>query len=336
MEISERHVRIEITCICPIGFEVSNSDESTCNCVCNQVLQPYDKTECDVTTETIIRKDNFWITYININKSSGYIVYPHCLFDYCHSPGKQVRVNLNIPNGSDSQCTSNHSGALCGTCIAGLSVSLGSSHCLLCPSYWPGLLVTIVIVFILSGIGLVALLLVLNLTVAVGTLNAIILYANIVAANKSAFFSMLDVSFASVFISWLNFDLGINVCFFDGMDTYIKTWIQIAFPAYIIFLVAMIIKLSHYFGAFGRLIGKKDPVATLATLILLSYAKLLQTIITTFSTATLKYPDGSKISVWLPDATVRYLTDKHAILFITSILILLVGLVYTLLLFSWQ
>ena len=94
----------------------------------------------------------------------------------------------------------------------------------------------------------------------------------------------------------------------------------LAFPAFITFLVAMIIKLSYHFSIFGRLIGKKDPVATLATLILLSYTKLLQTIITAFSSATLGYPDGSKKSVWLPDATVWYLTSKHAALFTTPFL----------------
>ena len=197
-------------------------------------------------------------------------------------------------------------------------------------------MVTIIIVFILSGIGLMALLLVLNLTVAVGTLNAIIFYANIMAANKSALFSKSGVNFASMFTSWLNFDLGFDTCFYDGMDIFVKTWLQLAFPAYIIFLVAVIIRLSHHFDVFGRLIGRKDPVATLATLILLSYTKFLQTIITAFSSATLNYPDGTKKSVWLPDATVGYLTSKHAVLFITAILILLLGLGYTLLLFAWQ
>ena len=117
---------------------------------------------------------------------------------------------------------------------------------------------------------------------------------------------------------------------------YVKTWLQLAFPAFIIFLVAVIIKLSYHFSVFGRLIGKKDPVATLATLILLSYTKLLQIIITAFSSAYLNYPDGSKKMVWLPDATIGYLTSKHAVLFITAILVLLVGFAYTILLFSWQ
>ena len=92
-------------------------------------------------------------------------------------------------------------------------MSLGSSRCLQCPTYWPGLFVLIVIVFTLSGIGLVVLLLVLNLTVAIGTLNAVIFYANIMTVTKRTFFSSSEVSFTSVFISWLNFDLGVDTCF---------------------------------------------------------------------------------------------------------------------------
>ena len=335
--ISEHSVMIKInTCNCPIGFEISNDIEESCDCTCANVLQSYVRTQCDLNTQSIIRKDSFWISYFNDSNSSGYVIHPHCPYDYCHTPEKNVSINLNVPNGADTQCASHRSGTLCGRCESGYSVSLGSSACLRCPPCWPALLVTIVIVFILSGIGLVALLMVLNLTVAIGTLNAIIFYANIVAANKSALFSTSEVSFASVFISWLNFDLGFNTCFFKGMDTYIKTWFQLAFPAYIIILVAVTIRLSYHFKSFGNLIGMKDPVATLATLILLSYAKLLQTIITAFSSAILDYPNNSKVSVWLPDATVGYLTFKHAVLFIAAILILLAGLVYTILLFSWQ
>ena len=194
---------------------------------------------------------------------------------------------------------------------------------------------TIAVAFVISGVALVAFLLVFNLTVAIGTLNAVIFYANVVAASRSALFP-LGASFASVFVSFLNFDLGFDTCFFDGMDMYVKTWLQLAFPAYIIVLVALIIKLSYHYSCFGRLIGKKDPVATLATLILLSYAKLLQTIITSFSSATLSYPDGSMKTIWLPDATIGYFTVKHAVLFCTAILILLLGLAYTFLLFAWQ
>ena len=77
-------------------------------------------------------------------------------------------------------------------------------------------------------------------------------------------------------------------------------------------------------------------MAVLTTLILLSYAKLLHTIIAALSFATLEYPNGSRRTLWLPDATVGYLSGKHIALFIAAVFILLLGVVYTALLFSWQ
>ena len=334
--ITEQRVMIEIICSCPIGFQVHNNDQTSCDCICDKVLQPYDKTDCDKQSQSIIRKDNFWINYINSSNSTGYVIYPNCPYDYCHTPEESIAINLNNPEGYEAQCTSHRSGTLCGSCKQNFSVSLGSSSCLPCPTYWPGITVIIITAFMLSGICLVALLLVLNVTVATGTLNAIIFYANIMAANKSAMLSSSKLKFASIFISWLNFDIGFDTCFFDGMDMYVKTWLQLAFPLYIIFLVIVIIKLSYHCDAFGRLIGRRDPVAMLATLVLLSYTKLLQTIITAFSSAILVYPDSSKKYVWLPDATVEYLTGKHAALFFVALLILLAGFLYTLLLLSWQ
>lgn len=57
------------------------------------------------------------------------------------------------------------------------SLSLGSSHCIQCSNKWPVICAILIVVFLLAGIALVTILLVLNLTVAVGTLNGIIFYA---------------------------------------------------------------------------------------------------------------------------------------------------------------
>ena len=151
---------------------------------------------------------------------------------------------------------------------------------------------------------------VLNLTVAVGTLNGLIFYANIIGANDSIFFtgpSSLTMFFY-IFISWINLEVGFDTCFFEGMDTYWKTWLQLAFPSYVIFLVVMVIIVSEHSIRFSHLIAKKNPVATLATLILLSYTTFLRNTITILSFAILDYPDGSSKMVWLPDATVEYLS----------------------------
>ena len=196
------------------------------------------------------------------------------------------------------------------------------------------LLPLIIFSSLLAGIVVVASLLILHLTVAMGTINGIIFYANIVAANRDKFFP--STSYITVFESWLNLELGIDTCFFDGMDFYWKTWIQLAFPAYILLLVILVIIISEHSLKFAEIVVKGNPLATLNTLILLSYVKFLCTIILAFSFATLDYPDSSHHVVWWPDATVGYFSRKHALLWVVAALILVAGMFYTVILFSWQ
>ena len=321
-----------LPCVCPNGFQQDQKEESRCKCECDKALLPY-ISNCDPQTQELFRESNVWISFV-----SGYLLQPYCPMDYCHPPNKRVSVNLNIDNGSDSQCALKRSGLLCGTCRDGLSLSLGSSLCIACPLYWPVICIVLLVAALLGGIALVALILYLNLTVAVGSINGIIFYANIVGANKSTFFpiNISNMKFLLTFTSWLNLEIGIDTCFFEGMDTYWKMWLQLAFPTYVIVLVVAVIMISSRSVWFSQIIGRKNPVATLATLILLSYTTFLKTIIETLSYSTLKYPDGSHQTIWLPDATVPYLTGKHAVLFVVAILILIAGAVYTSLLISWQ
>ena len=241
-----------------------------------------------------------------------------------------------MEGGSDVQCNFNRSGALCGMCRSGFSLSLGSSHCVQCSAQWPLLFVAILTAAFLAGVALAAILLFLNLTVATGVLNGIIFYANVIHANSSTFFPFVERNYITVFIAWLNLELGIDTCLFEGMDTYWKTLLQLAFPTYVICLVVIVILISEFSTKFARLIGRKDPVATLATFILLSYTRFLQTITVALSFSILDYPNGSRKVVWLPDGTVSYLRGKHILLFFIAMLILLVGIAYTTLLFSWQ
>ena len=335
-ELSQRNLDIQfLNCTCSVGFQPSNS-ESRCECTCDPKLSSH-ITDCNSTTGFITKEGtNSWINYTNGTDPPGYVIHPNCPFDYCKPQTLSVSINLNLPNGADAQCAYNRTGTLCGACQQNLSLSLGSSRCLPCPGHWPAVFVTILLAAIIAGILLVTALLALNMTVAVGLINGFIFYANIVSANSAVFFPSSEPSFPTVFVAWLNLDLGIDVCFIDGLDTYTKTWLQLAFPLYIISLVVIVIIVSEYSPRFAALIGKKDPIATLATLILLSYAKLLSITITALSSATMDYPDGSREMVWLPDANVKYFLGKHAALVIVALLIILVGVPYTLLLLLWQ
>ena len=332
---SEARVTLEFFCpLCLVGFQLEET-RGRCQCVCDPQLYPY-FTNC--SNNTLIRDDNVWISSLSTNQSFNkyqYLIHPHCPFDYCHPPSSRVKINLNIINGADAQCANNRAGLLCGVCQQSYSLSLGSSHCLGCSTQQLAILIAITIAAILAGIFLVALLLVLNLTVAIGTLNGIILYANIVFASNSVLLPSTDQYSIYSFIAWLNLEIGFDTCFYVGMDAYSKTLLQLAFPGYVFFLVFLVIIISTYSMNFSRLIGKRNPVATLATLISLSYAKFLQINVASLSFASLRYPNGL-VYVWLVDASVSYLRGKHIVLFIIALFILATGVCFTALLLFWQ
>ena len=312
---------------CPIGF-----NDSGLRCECDPILYPEYISNCSIDRETVQRKDNVWFAYVNTTDHRGYILHKHCPFDYCHPPTKNISVNLNIDNGANELCAFNRSGKLCGSCEDGLSLSLGSSRCRPCSNDWLALLIG----FAIAGVALVTFLLKLNFTVAVGTFHGLIFYANIFAANRAIFFPHDDTKLLTVFIAWLNLDFGFETCFYDGMDGYVKTWLQLAFPLYVISLVVAIIIISDYSTKFATLFTGKNPIAIMATLFLLSYTKLLRTIIASLSSTTLQYSNGSHEVVWLVDANIPYLSGKHIPLFITALVIVIVGITYTFILFSWQ
>ena len=337
--LSTTNVQIEfIECTCPVGFEPisNNPNASRCECDCNSELRPH-ITECNITTSSIMRMNtNSWITYINDTDPPGYVIHPTCPSDYCQPPTESVSINFNHPDAADVQCAYSRIGVLCGACQENLSLSLGSSRCVPCHSHWPAVFVIILIAAIVAGILLVTAILVLNITVTVGLIDGFIFYANIVATGSAVFFPSSEHSFPTIFIAWLNLDIGIDVCFISSLDMYTKTWLQLAFPVYIIILVIIVIVGSDWSSKFATLIGKKDPIATLATLILLSYAKLVSVTITALSFTTLEYPDGSLDYVWLADGNVKYFKGKHVPLALAALLIVVIGLPYTILLLFWQ
>ena len=73
----------------------------------------------------------------------------------------------------------------------------------------------------------------------------------------------------------------------------------------------------------SRLIGE-NAVSVLATLFLLSYTKLLLTVISVFSYITLSLDNGKRSHpLWVPDANIKYLSGKHIPLFIVGVLMIL-------------
>lgn len=227
--LSQRKVLIKfLPCNCTTGFQIKQSERTNCVCECDSKLNSY-ISSCDCETKTMIKRGNFWITYIqNIPTDfSDYVIFPHCPLDYCKDHSENVNITLNTEDGINEQCAWFRKGLLCGSCQSNVTLSIGSSRCIVCPDYWPANFIIILICSVLAGIILVALILLLNLTVAIGTLNGIVFYANIINANIRTFFPSSKPTFFSVFISWLNLDIGLDICLFPGMDAYFKTWLQL-------------------------------------------------------------------------------------------------------------
>ena len=197
------------------------------------------------------------------------------------------------------------------------SLTFGDVQCSDCSKTNPAVTFGLLLLFAFVGIILVVLLILLKMTVASGTLNGLVFYANIVDANRDIFIP--QDGWLRVFISWLNLDFGFSTCFYSGMDMYGYTWLQFLFPFYIWMLIVILIIISRRSAWVTKRVGS-NPVAVLATLILLSYAKLLRTVITVFYFATLQLPHGQTSTVWLYDGNVPYLRGKHLALFIFALL----------------
>ena len=296
---------------CPIGFT-----EIKGQCQCEQFLDT-SNVQCNLsaTPFNFMRSDNSWFGYINNTQCITGTT--NCPFDYCNR--SNVSFDIMAP---DRQCVANRSGILCGQCQSHLSIMLGSNHCGTCSNWYLFLLP----VFAIAGIVLVAVLMILNLSVSVGTINGLLFYANMVKFNEGFFFPNASIPVVSQFISWLNLDLGIEVCLFDGLDGYWNTWLQFVFPAYLFLLMGGIIMGCRYSVWLCRLCGS-HAVPALATLFLMSYTKILLTVTNVLSMTQLPCND-SILTVWSVDGNIEYGSGKHLTLVVVSCGVLIVGLAY--------
>ena len=298
---------------CPLGFILTTVNGSFCDCT--NTLKQVGVT-CDISKNAIFLPGGIWIGYVNNSvEGSGVVAHPHCPFDFC----KANRNNMSLSD-VDQQCNYNRSGLLCGMCKNGQSLALGSSQCMKCSDMF----IILLIAFGCAGVVLVFLLFTCNLTVSEGTVNGLIFYANILWVNKSIFFPPgTSANVLTVFLAWLNLDLGIPVCLYEGMDAYTRTWLQFAFPVYIWALVGLIVLLSRRFTWITKLIGT-NAVKVLATLFLLSFTKLQRTVIAILSFTYITLPNGSRKYVWLYDGNVDYGEGKHIPLLVVAVAVLII------------
>ena len=326
---------INTTCIvevplmpCPAG-SIFNSIQGCNSTIPNSSLQLQKE-----KPHFILTNIHSWIqlNYDNTKPNSPISVYykDFCPLDYC-----QEKTSLLLAKDCSNQypmCQNSRAKLFCGACAENFSAMLGSSSCKKCKNN-----LILLLPFALAGIVLVVFLTVLNLNISKGTLSGLIFYANIIESNYSSLIPNTQqssyLSFLKVFIGWLNLDLAIPVCFYNGMDAYAEAWLEFAFPIYISILSLLIIVLSEKYAHVATLAGK-NSTKVLATLVLLSYTRFLRTIIFNFSYIQYTIIGGESHSavLWLIDPNISYWELKHTILFTFSLLFALVCFPFTLIL----
>ena len=312
----ETSLFVSILSYCPLGFNISQ-DSSELLCKCHSALEARHIT-CFLNNLSFSLPALYWIGASSDNTSLLFSDY--CMPGYCRDAYKSTEVLLSkLPQ----QCLYGRVGTLCGECAEEKSVMLGSSNCMNCPNY--GLL--LVVVFLVAGPFVIVLICFLNWTVSARSSNGFLLYINIISINSDLL--LRSNSFFVVVISWLNFQVGIEMCLFDGMDEFVKTIIGFAFPLYLLSLVAVIVLVSKCINMhrINKLIGPRiTPV--LATLIILTYTSLSDSVLRSLSYARLYSTDGECPPVWLLDGSLEYFrSTKHLILACIALTVLFVLLI---------
>ena len=322
---------------CPLGFLYDSG-----TCVCAKALES-NVVNCYVSNNTVAKKPNAWIGFDF--ESNCMYSRKYCPFNYCF----RHKVWFNVSNGSDDQCQYDRAGILCGDCKEGLSLILGSNKCENCTVDVQDLNVPLIVLgCFFSGLCLIFFLTVLNITVSAGTMNGLIFFANVVKLYEPLFFPDGSTYFKYP-IAWLNLELGIDACFYAGMESCGKMWLQFLFPFYLLGTLLVIVLLSsadqsHMLAralpsrvneAISKMSLKvvtlmgSNAVPVLATLCLLLYTKVLRTIVLILYKVPLDCCDAnnsdcSSSSRWYVNGTIEYLGGCHLPLVVFSVVVLFV------------
>ena len=310
---------------CPWGFQLSL--EGVCDCIDLIKEQGHD---CNLEELTIIKKPEIisWIgcqvvTNGKLCIDKEFLTSRNCgRFEYCnYSVVKFKRETI------DSQCAQGRTGVLCGECKRNLSLMLGTSRCKPCSNKYVGLIV----VYLVAGILLIFILTAFNITVTKGTLYGLIFYANFIHANQVSLFPHFsNWNISRILIAWLNLDLGIEVCFYNGLDAYQKTWLQFGYICYICSLQVIVIILCRRSVFFTRIFGR-NVTKVLSTLIVICFAKALQTISDVLEFTILHNASHPRyIIVMSVTGNIKYLSRKHIPLLITAIMLCILLLFFSL------
>ena len=250
-----------------------------------------------------------WLGY----SPTGGFTKTSCILDYCKVGTKNISDGDNI----DSQCEPeyNRVGLLCASCKSNMSVVFGGNACRPCSSAY----LASIIMYGVLGIVLVLAISFLGFSISEGYLNSLLFYCNVTSFYLSFFAPNWPIAF--LLIKFLNLSLGFELCFYDGMDTLAKVGIQLLFPAYLFFIMLVIIILAK---CSSKIINAGFSAAkTFSTLLLLCYTSVGETCILIVAVKTINGTNGTYYG-WHNDPTIQYGQGFHGLLVFVAVVLILV------------
>ena len=313
-------------CECPLGYTLSNgvcqcndfvkSLPYNFNCSIDHVPLKFDH-YCDNCTCTSFK------AMIACTVQYGWMGYDHTKLIYTvHCPIGFCELLKSVDLfHQDGQCAGNRRGQVCSECKPGYSAVFGTKHCMKCSNMW---LLTILLYAIL-GILLVLFLYITHFTIDQGTVVGIVLFANLAMFVLSQLYDRSSTfGLVETFISMLNFDIGVSLCFYDGMTDVVKTALQFAFPIYVWGIVILVIVISNR-STYVANLTSGNSVQVLITLVHFSFVKILRNVILIFTPLKLyRMTDNSSSPyeidyVWYGNATIPYGgTVEHCLLLVAG------------------
>lgn len=302
---------------CSSGFFY---DSGKMSCECEEILEMRG-IECGSDKRTITSPDDIWVGGVSLAPGVQELGFGVCTraLEYCKDGRKEF-----IPPEIDDQCQKglHRTGILCGGCVQNYSVSLSIKHsqCRRCSNIYL-LLVIPAVAFVIAMFLIIAFL---EVTVEKGWVYSIILFYNLLFISPlgiylSTALEYVLLSFAFVF----SFEIGLDVCFYDGMTALSRGFIRLIPPLIpyvltgIFMLVSSKITLSKHFSV----------PKTFMTLSVMSYPNILLTCIQSFSYSMVETIGGRTYVGWHIDPNVPYFSGLHIILFMIACALVIVYLI---------
>ena len=307
---------------CLFGFEYIETVQGG-DCRCNNATTSSMVT-CDGDLKLFNVTRGWWVGPDRVGGTG--LVYKPCPSDYCVIQNGFVNFVTVTPQALDKQCAYNRTGLLCGRCQDGYSAVFGTNKCMKCTDNTLGLLVF----FAAAGIGIIAFISFLHITISDGYINGVLFYVSIVSSYEVHFVGHLKGREVFIPIFFLNLDMGFETCFYDGMTQLDRAGLSLVFPIYLFILMVLFIFLASRSLRLSEYLAKSNftPSKLIATLITLSYNSITQSCFQILASIqlTVYRDDGSSYVIfpWATDPNVQYFSPLHTVLFIIAIILVAV------------